>query len=140
MAKNPRANSSVIALRAGAAQGTALTATDADVLATDLVDGRIEACKSGLLIANIEALVTNDGDEEYEIQLLGRETDSGDYETLATITPTAAGVYAVSVPKFASRLNYGVTATGTTPSITLGLTAVATEVQYLPDEGSVITA
>lgn len=142
MSKKPLNDATVIQLRAGAAQDTAITADDTDVLATDLKDDRLEACMSGILVAAVEAADDADGDETYVITLKGRETDSGTYEDLASITVTAGtvGIYAASVDHFRKQLNYGVDVGGTTPSIKFGLVAIATEVEYLPDAGTVITS
>ena len=143
MSKAPLANMALITLRGGATIGTALTATDAHVLATDLKDARIEACMSGILIANVETADDGDGNETYVLALIGRESDTDTYTDLATITVTrgVVGTYATSIPKFDAQLNYSLdNGVSTTPSINFALTAVATELRYAPDVGTVITA
>ena len=144
MANNILALVDVVELRSGALQGTGLTSTDADVLATDLKDGRIEGMKSGLFMMAVEDADAGDADETYVVDLIGRDADGDAYEVLATITVLrgTAGekIHAVSVDRFRKQLNYRFTATGTTPSLVFGLWVVATEITYGPSDESLIVA
>ena len=87
MASLPENVHAIVALRDGAETGTAITSTDADVLATDLLDARIESFKQGLFVLQVEAADDGDADETYSVALLGRDFGSGSYTTLATIAP-----------------------------------------------------
>ena len=142
MAKKPALNFGFAEIRSDTAQGTALTATDTSVLATDLLDARLEGWQSGMFVLCVEASDDVSADETYVVALTGR-TDSADaYDTLATITVTRGtnGIYQTSVAEFRRRLNLSVTVGGTTPSITFGAVAIATEQRYNPDEGTAITS
>lgn len=142
MVKNPLALSAAIALRSGAIQGTAITTDDPHVLATDLKDARLEACKSGYAIMSVEACDDASADETYEVTVIGRDDDTGSYVTLATFTIPrgTVGLLRQPMPEFRSQLNYAIDVGGTTPSITFALAVVADELQYGPDIETVITA
>ena len=134
----------IVALRDGAETGTALTATDADVLATDLLDARIESFRQGLFVLQVETADDANADETYVIALLGRDVNSGAYTSLASITVTRGapglGYHMASVDGFKKRLNYSVTVAGTTPSINFSAHVLVLEATYQPLKGVVITA
>lgn len=144
MASLPENVHAIVALRDGAETGTAITSTDADVLATDLLDARIESFKQGLFVLQVEAADDGDADETYSVALLGRDVGSGSYTTLATIAPARGsgglGFHMESVDGFKKRLNYSVTVTGTTPSLTFSAHVVVLEATYQPLNAAVITA
>ncbi len=143
MANLPKQVHAVVALRDGAETGTAITVTDTDVLATDLLDARLEAFQQGIMLLQVEAADDGDADETYVIALLGRAISSGAYTTLATDTvpagATGLGFRMTSVDGMAKRLNYSVTVGGTTPSITFSLAVIVTYATYQP-LGVVVTA
>ena len=134
----------IVALRDGAETGTALTADDTDILATDLLDARIESFRQGLFVLQVEVADDTTGDETYSVALLGRDVASGSYATLATIVvPRGAsglGFHVDGVPEFRKRLNYSIDVGGTTPSITFSAHVLVLEATYQPLLGVVITA
>ena len=132
--RNKRLEAGIAALRTGASQGTALTAT---TQTTELVDGALVHFKSGFLLVTIGTLV---GTGTYTIDLEGRALSGDAYSTLATFTPVAVGTYAIPVHHFKGRLRLNVTIGGTSPSITFAATAIATARYTQPDSGAVITA
>ena len=144
MTKNPRSLAIVAQLRAGTAQATAITVSDTDILATDLLDPRIDAMKSGLFLVSVEIADGADANETYVIDLIGRQANADPYVVLASVTvprgASGAVLFAVSVPRFRKQLNLAITITGTTPTITFSAAAVATEGNLLPDFGTVIVA
>ena len=144
MAKKPAKNFGIAELRSDADQGTALVATDTSVLATDLVDARLEGWQSGIFVLAVEVNDDASADETYVIALVGRDDNAAAYDTLATITvPRGAandGLHMASVAEFRRRLNLSVTVGGTTPSITFAAMAIATEQRYNPDFGTAITS
>ena len=143
MANLPTQVHAIVALRDGAETGTAITATDADVLATDLLDARLESYQQGVMVLQVEAADDVSADETYVIALLGRAVGSGAYTTLATDTvprgATGLGFRMTDVDGMDVRLNYSVTVGGTTPSITFSLMVLVTYATYQP-LGVVITA
>ena len=127
--RDPKHRSTVIQLRGGADQGTALESADADVLASDLSNARIEGCKHGLLLVSVQAQ-----DDPFTLTLKGRNADDEDYEDLAEVEIDDAGLYVADVTEFRSRLNYGVSDPGT--GATFSAAVVATSIRYVPDEGT----
>ena len=80
-------------------------------------------------------------DETYTVDLIGRQGAAGAYTVLASITPTAVGVYTKAVPgPINDSLNISLDVAGTTPSIEFGAFFIATEIQYGPDIETVVTA
>ena len=144
MARFPKEWLLGVELRSGAAQGTALTTNDTDILATDLKDVKLQDCLAGIGIITIEAITA--ADETYQIDVIGRSDDTDTYEVLGTWTgDTAAGTATVGVKMFdidhfRGQLNYRITVTGSTPSITFGLMCVSTKTRYGRTGGRVLTS
>jgi len=138
MAKVPTNLVALVELRTDSTIGNAVTSDDEHVLATDLKDSRIESFRTGIFFIAVEALDTTTGDETYSVKLIGRESDSGSYADLATISPTATGFHMTDVTDFDKQLNYEVDVGGTTPSITFSAGVLVTEATYQNLGGAVI--
>ena len=145
MTNLPKEVHAIVALRDGAETGTALTIDDLSILATDLLDARIEAYQQGLFMLQVEAADDGSGDETYEIALTGRPDSGAAYVDLATITVTRGapglGFHVADVDGFERRLNYRLdVGAGTTPSITFSAWVVVTYATYQPLGAVIITA
>ncbi len=123
---------SIAALKVGTIAVTASAAT------TEFVSAALADFKSGVFIA-IQALTTATGSYTFDLQ--GRDTSSGAYVILATVTGnTVDGVYVANVDVFKKRLRVNMTLGATSPSVIPTFLAIALEKHYMPDSGVVVTS
>jgi hypothetical protein len=118
-------------LRGGSDQGSALTGpTDASVLTDDVVVG--DAWKAGFFGVSVEAADDGSGNETYTLALIGRNSDDEAYSDLGTVTITRGRetLYIGDVAEYKKQINFRIAFGGTTPSLTCGVFAVATQLRY----------
>jgi hypothetical protein len=121
-----------VELKASAAETTSTNGAEKS-------DARIASLKSGIAVLTVGPV--SGTSPTLDVQIQGRDSASGTWETLATVpTITAAGTYIVNLEHFRSRMRYVSTIGGTSPSFTYSVVALALERRYSPSVGTVITS